>query len=152
MKNNKFFCLAACWALISASFSIAQLTNNPPELKLSGSEKKTKDIINKSDIIFIGQIITKGWVDAASPGMNSRGFTISIKTVLKGQVDSEVRVTLYVKNNGRIIEAVPQIGQSYIFFVKQGANQQLIVLKLLPPTDENIAKVKALIAAAPSSK
>ena len=149
MKQDQFLCLAVCWLLIGAPFCIAQSSIGLSELKLSGSEKKVGDVVNKSDIVFIGQIITKGWVDAASPGINSRDFTISVKTLLKGQVDAEVHVTLYVKNNGRVIEAVPQVGETYIFFVRRAATKQLFILKLLSVTDDNIANVKQLIAQSP---
>jgi len=45
----------------------------------------------------------------------------------------------------------PESGNSYIFFVRKNGSE-FAVLKLLPATDANIAKVKALIAAAPAPK
>lgn len=49
----------------------------------------------------------------------------------------------------------PKYGNSYIFFVNRnysGSDNPFTALKLLPATDDNIAKVKKLIATASASK
>ena len=48
-------------------------------------------------------------------------------------------------------EQLPKVGNTYIFFVKKIAHPDpdpYRAIKLLPATDDNIAKVKALIAQA----
>ena len=70
--------------------------------------------------------------------------------VLFGKVSDIILVTVHVTWDSRVHEEVPVKGDSYIFFLKKGSQEGLdpfTVFKLLPATDDNIAKVKALIAA-----
>jgi hypothetical protein len=142
MKTSKRIYLVLFLGLLGIFAKAA----DAPNLILSGSEKKVDDIVSKSDLIFVGRVASKGFISTAAPGLSGQEPTVNVTSVLKGQVGSEVHVTLYVKNNGRVIEAAPKIGESYIFFVKQGATQQLFVLKLLPATDANIVEIKQLIS------
>ena len=101
--------------------------------------------------MFIGQIIAKGPVILTEPGVSYRGYTVKVATLLKGALAGEIHVSLDVRNDGRAVEVIPRVGENYIFFVILKASE-IIVVKLLPATDANIAKVKALIAAAPAPK
>ncbi|MDB4793750.1 hypothetical protein OAG63_01825, partial [Methylacidiphilales bacterium] len=83
------------------------------------------------------------------------GVQVKILQVLRGAADTQVTVTLYATFEENVHEQPPKINGTYIFLAHKNTEvgwDQYTVLKLLPATDDNIAKVKALITAAPASK
>ncbi|MDB4793752.1 hypothetical protein OAG63_01835 [Methylacidiphilales bacterium] len=124
--------------------------------KLSGSDLKSGDAITKCDAIFVGEITQMGFQSLKATGRSSYyGNIIKILQVLRGAISVQIKVTLYVYYVSDTPENIPKVGNPYIFFVKKNASGQpdpYTALKLLPATDDNITKVKALITAAPPSK
>jgi hypothetical protein len=122
------------------------------QVKLSGSSLRSGDLIVKSDVICVGEITTIGSPLSRATGQDTyAGVKIQISQDLKSHIDSPALVEIVVAKEHDLKEEAPELETSYIFFIKKipGWN---IVLKLLPATDDNIAKVKALIAAAPAPK
>lgn len=153
MKHYKILLLPffLILTIISAGVAIGDTTSAASPLQYSGSEKKAEDIVTTCDAIFIGQIIAKGPVMLTKPGASYRSYTVKVITLLKGTLAGEIQVSLDVRNDGRVAEVIPHVGENYIFFAMLKAGE-VIAMKLLPATDDNITKVKALIAAAPPSK
>ena len=104
----------------------------------------------------MGEITTIGFGGFKAPGESVyRGVQVIVLQVLRGTVADSIAVTLHVVGRTEFHEDPPKVGGSYIFFVEknaQGEADSYTVLKLIPATDANITKVKALIAAAPTSK
>jgi hypothetical protein len=73
---------------------------------------------------------------------------IKILQVLKGDASGNVEVGFSVIQGPKDTEVEPNLTDIYII-VLAGHHE---IRKLLPATDDNIAKVKALIAAAPAGK
>jgi hypothetical protein len=128
--------------------------------KLSGSDVTTEDACLKTDTIFTGQITEIGQPTlrpALRPNRQSdyltfHGVAIKVIQVLKGTQESPVSVESFIKATPRDSrESPPKVGIQYIFFTKV-FHEKNTVFKILPATDDNIAKVKALIAAAPAPK
>ncbi len=124
--------------------------------KLSGSDLKSEDAAAKSDGIFVGKITQIGLPNAKAAGQVAYyGNKVHVLQVLRGAIGAQVKVTLYVHYVSDIPENPPKVDGTYIFFVKKIANPDpdpYKALKLLPATDANIARVQALIAAAPAGK
>jgi hypothetical protein len=153
MKRYKIFLSAFLLILIIAPSvaAVGDTTSAALPLQYSGSGKKAGDIVATCDAIFVGQIIAKGPVILTKPGASTHGYTVKVATLLKGTLAGEIQVSLDVRNDGRVVEVIPHVGENYIFFAMLKAGE-VIAVKLLPATDANIAKVKALIAAAPAPK
>jgi hypothetical protein len=147
----KFVPLLSFFVVISNFTCISQTVLSETSLRYPGSEKKLQDCVLNSDVVFIGQVIGKGPVILSSPGVSYRSYTVEVSTALKGTVAGQVTVSLDVKNDGKVIEVIPHFGENYIFIaaLKEG---DLIAMKLLPRTSDEIAQVKALLANAPVSK
>jgi len=116
---------------------------------LNGSTLKAEDIAAKADAVFVGEIIQMGFPNPSAPGLASYGTQVKVLQVLRGSVDAQITVTIDTHAMNR--EEPPKVGTQYIFFVKKEGDH-FKALKLLTATDANIAKVKALIAAAPAPK
>ena len=149
----------ALLALLSLTFSIqsAKAQNDSPgnaadqQVGLPGSAAKVEEVVLKSNAVFVGTITQMGFVDLGAVGVVSYGnVKVKVSQVFLGVVDSVTSVTFDVKNRPKVHEREPQVGNAYIFFAKtnaKGSSDQFTVLKLLPATDDTIAKVKAVIAA-----
>jgi hypothetical protein len=122
----------------------------PPRIsKLPGDDIKVEDGILKSDVVCAGQITDLGYPNPGATDMVSYRAKIEIIQTLMGSISSPILAI--IKIDGGKHEDSPINGVSYVFFIKKMPVTNK-VLKLLPATDANIAKVKALIAAAPVSK
>ena len=116
-------------------------------LRFTGSEQKYEEALAKADIVFEGQVNRVGqWAFGPSGETAYNGVRITVSQIFKGSIESPADVFLYVRHDN-VIEAPPETGKAYIFFVRQ-LNQKK-VLKLVPATDENVAKTKQLIAQSP---
>jgi hypothetical protein len=128
----------------------SQLENS--SVKLSGSRFKAEEIVAKANVICVGEIVqigpplTRAAAQASYPGVK-----IQISQCLKGDLSSPALIEIVVAKEPNVTEEAPKAGTTYIFFIKQTTSWNM-VLKLLPATDDNIAKVKAMIAAAPAGK
>jgi hypothetical protein len=141
---------------ISKAQNALSETRENISIKLSGSDLKSEDIVLKANAVFVGEITELGHPNTKAPGQNVyHGVQIKVLQVLRGSVDAQVTVTLYIHFAPNSSENPPKVGNTYIFFAHKNTEvgwNPFTVLKLLPATDDNIAKVKALIAAAPASK
>lgn len=152
------------WIVLSLVFTIqiSRAQNTPAgagqnEPMLTGSTLRSDDVATKADAVFVGQITHLGFSNLKALGEAVyRGVQVNILQVLRGSLDPQSTFTLRVMvPSTRSHENPPTVGISYIFFVKRddpSKHDAYTVLKLLPATDANIAKVKALIAAAPAAK
>jgi len=125
--------------------------STPPaqnEPLLSGSELTVSVAVAKADVIFTGQVIEIGHPAKKDLGTNVyHHLKLKRLEVLWGAIDAFVYVRLNANYN-EPSESAPEVGLSYIFFAKkneEGSFDPFTVLKLLPATDDNIAKVKQLI-------
>jgi hypothetical protein len=142
--NRVTWLLLACLAL---GIQPLKAKNEPV---LSGSTQKTENIVLKCDAVFIGQITHMRLGPPASSNVASyTGVKVKVLQMLRGSFDEQIPVMLNVLALNH--EEAPTTEGTYIFFLKKESGWN-IVKKLLPATNDNIAKVKALIAAAPASK
>jgi len=128
----------------------------PP--KITGSRITAEDALQKSDVIFIGQITSLGveeYHETAEPypGPNYQGAKVKVVQTLRGSLKSPAVMTIFV---GSVVyqETIPTVGYLYIVFairtIKPDRHNPdpFVILKLLPATDDNTAKVKSMIFAA----
>jgi hypothetical protein len=135
-------------------------TNNAPQdsPKLTGSLLKAEDIIGKSDAIFKGRITRLFGHSFAATSLTGRtNYIVKVQAldIYKGTIDSLINIDLLIEFGPQAGEKWPELNHTYIFFVTmktQDNHNSIDALKLIDATDANIAKVKALIAAAPASK
>jgi hypothetical protein len=133
--------------LVKAQNASKAMDQNVPVL--TGSTLKSEDIAVKADSIFIGEIVQMSFPDATAPDLASYSTRVKVLQVLRGSANAQVTVSIdtYAMNH----EEPPKVATPYIFFVRKEA-KRFEALKLLPATEVNVAKVKALIAAAPAKK
>ncbi len=162
MKLKYFLLLTIC-ALFTIVVNLQSLkAQNPTTTRqgepiLSGSAQKSEEIAAKANTVFIGKIIELGDpVPIAMDTASYSGVQVKVLQILRGTVNDEVvKVTLHTTWGRNMHETPPVIGNTYIFFARKNTEKgwnPYTVLKLLPATDDNITKVKALIAAAPEAK
>jgi hypothetical protein len=146
-------------ALILAALSLALVVNGYSQSSsdtkmLSGHGKKSENAIKESTDIVIAVFTTLGSPGADATGENDYdGAEIEITSALKGTLSGKLKVFYIVyAMPGKNQESPPVLGTQYIMFIHQTGPTEYEIKKLLPATDDNIAKIKALIAAAPAGK
>jgi hypothetical protein len=148
------FLLVMCGSLLSKGNDYYHSYPTADEQAIVGRDSTVVDILIKSDAIFVGKILQIKPTDPSAHGeVTCLANSVSVSQVLKGALGDVVSVDFKVRSY--LNEKEPKIGTSYIFFVKRGGYESpnsYTLLKLLPATDANIAKVKALIAAATAPK
>jgi hypothetical protein len=138
-------------------------------LLLCGSNVKVEDAVNRSDIILVGVITDMGKpcqsMDFENAGEIFDHMKINVAKVLWGTVGKQAIATTYVSIVSH--EQRPVLGPEFLFLMKRSSDKDepirivkeivpeeavdlLETIKILPATSENIAKVKALIAALPA--
>lgn len=162
MNHRNAIALVIVFALLNLVFLVKALKaqNAPTETgraestNLAGSTLKMEDTVLKANAIFVGEIIQEGIPDVSAPGRSAySGVKVKVLQVLRGSVDAQVSVTLYTTYSSN--EQPPKAGSTYIFLAHKNTEpgwDAYKVFKLLPATDENIAKVKQLIAVGPAPK
>jgi len=136
--------LSFCSFLIITALTLlsAHASDGPA---LTGSSLKLDDEVASATEIVIGKFteINEGASFTLS-GYRYRGL-IAISDILKGNapVSSKVAFTVGIQTR----ESAPNLSDTYIVIIDNHH-----IHKLLPATVDNIAKVKALIAAAPAPK
>jgi hypothetical protein len=123
-----------------------------PQTASTGSHMSI-ETASSADLIFSGKILNLGPRIIGPPNISVYGFiSVTVLETYKGASDPQLTVAARTKFTGKsFLERIPSINSTYIFFVKRN-NGDNIVLKLIPTNNENIAKTKAVIAAAPASK
>ena len=135
-------------------------------VKLTGSTKEIKDVAR--DIAdFVGQITNLDPPVAVTAGMYRSSATVKVSQVLLPLDQSLARfagvslnpytsIRVDIDYNHKIHEEAPKSGTTYIFITGlwqiNSMPARFSADKLLPATDDNIAEVKKLIAAAPAAK
>ena len=154
MKTRNAPQLYLVWMFFSLVFGFFQNApaTSPSDSELSGRDIKIENAVSKSDSIFVGKIskMRLGSI-TATDRVAYGGVQIRVLQFLRGSIDSQSLVTIYITASHVVHEAPPEVGMPYIFFVTKnthGTSDPYTVLKLLPATDDNIAKVKQLIATA----
>jgi len=149
---------------ISAVEKILTDSLGPPQqgvwTKLVGHSLKVKTAVAKSDAIFIGEVLSPGaevdqGADASYAGPLLKGVNVKVVKILRGSVGDQVSLSLFVETIGGEGEKRPQVGQTYIFFVQTKSEEArnwpndllskndaaVVAIKLLSPTDDNVAMV-----------
>ncbi len=121
---------------------------------LSGHEKKSEGLVAVVPDIVVAKFTFLGNGGDDAPGSTfyekaAIEVISSLKGTLSGDLQAGYTVKLFPPSKK---ETVPVIGTPYIMFIQPMGPTENEIKKLLPATDDNIAKVKALIAAAPPSK
>jgi hypothetical protein len=147
---------------ISAVENILRDFLGPPQqgvwTKFAGHSLKVKTTASKSDAIFIGEVLSPGaevdqGADAEYAGPLLRGVKVKVAKILRGSVEDQASLSLFVETMGG--EKLPQVGQSYIFFVQtkgedargspwdnlEKADAATVAIKLLSATDDNVTMV-----------
>jgi hypothetical protein len=136
----------------------AQGSDGSKNTYFSGRDVAVEGALSKADVVLIGKLSGAGNEVDSPPfapvaGPTFSGARISVIQVLKGTAGSSVGVSFFVNSANH--EKSPDAASSYIFFLaKNAANatDQYTILKILPASDDNVSKIKALIAALPGGK
>lgn len=122
---------------------LSSYANGSPNL--TGSSLKLTDEVTSATEIVVGKFTKIG--NGASFTLSGRRYRgqVALSEILKGTVfdSSDIAFTVGIQSK----EVVPNLEDTYIVFIHNHR-----IKKLLPASDDNIAKVKALIAAAPLGK
>jgi hypothetical protein len=143
MMNNILFYY--CVFIMAFSSVCSYADESKP---LVGHWRSTKDEIACATDIVVGKFsqVRAGGAESFS-GLQYHG-KINVLHVLKGNETGNLKVVFRVILGSKDTEAEPNLGDSYIIILYD----HQMIRKLLPATDDNIAKVRALIAAAPAGK
>ncbi len=142
--------------LVALASLLVNSVGRADDPKLPGSFFKPEDHLSEWNIVFLGKIIDAGPPQAifAESMMSFHQIKIEASQVMKGSFDGRSLVNVGVFAG----EEIPKAGGTYIFFEaktiyapdQENAPDHELVTKLVPATDDNIARVKALIAQVPA--
>jgi hypothetical protein len=138
--------LSFYYCVIITAFSLV-CTYAGESVPLVGSLNSTRDeVISATDVVLgkFTKVRAGGFESMMGVGYHGE---ITILQVLKGNAFGSLEVGFSVIRGPKNTEAEPNLDDKYIIMMS-GHD----VRKLLPATDANIAKIKALIAAAPAAK
>ena len=109
--------------------------------ELSGSEATLSEALSGASIVVVAKVVRIGAAPSRKSGSYSayHGVRLQVARILKGSIDSEVSVSLFVRR-GDIMESVPQSDKTYVFIIN-GAPGALTVKKVLEANAESITKV-----------
>ena len=133
-----------------AVFLLAGITSASDSRRLPGSTLGVDEAFSKSYTVFVGQFTSFGRSGACGPGETDLyGSKVDATRILKGTYDPKVTVAFAVLSD--LGERRPEMPLSYVFFVKKNDGKGVYfdpyaIVKLLPATDDNIAKVRKLIS------
>jgi hypothetical protein len=159
MKTNSPLCAYALILIIILSFSIRLAKSQvaapmSQSIAFSGSNTKLEDAVSRAEVIFVGEIIQIGGPSLSSAGQAEFcGNQVKVLEVFRGSATGQITVSFVIAEKPK--EQVPSVGSSYIFFAQKVVHPDpdlYTAFKLLPATDSNETKVKALVAALPAGK
>lgn len=121
---------------------------------LPGSSSKLEKAVSRADIIVVAKLISLGiTMPDATAQADYDSAQIQVTQTLRGSPNQNMSVSISVHySKGRVEEVTPKEGKEYLFLIHTDETNRRDVVKLLSATGDNIAKVKALIAAAPAGK
>jgi hypothetical protein len=121
---------------------------------LSGHGKKNADAFKESTDIAVAVFTSLGNRGADATGEDDYDQAeIEVVTILKGNLPGKLKVFYAVLSMpGKNQESPPVLGTQYIMFIQKLGPAEYEIKKLLPVTDDNATKVKALITAASATK
>ena len=142
--------LLACLVMFCAVPVLSR--GDTPATALSGHEKKSEDLIAVVPDIVVGKFTSLGSGSDDAPGATFyEKAEIEVVSSLKGTLSGNLQAGYSVKSfPPSKKETVPVIGTPYIMFIQKLGPTEYEIKKLLPATDDNLAKVKGLIDAAPA--
>ena len=115
---------------------------------ITGSPLTLEDAKSRSNLILLGTITNLGYSDFRGKGLLVYGsVTVMASTTYLGTATSSVKVRIGLTRQ----DEAPVQGTQYLFFISKKEHHNYVI-EFLPSTDDNIAKVKALIASAPATK
>jgi len=139
--------LSFYYSFILTAFSLAYVYADVPHL--AGSGYAIGDVVASATDIVVGKF-TKVKSDGAASmmGMSYHG-QITISETLKGTDSGSLEVAFYLNSAiSPTNESEPNLHDTYIMIL----TDHQAIRKLLPVTDDNMSKIKALIAAAPATQ
>lgn len=152
---SKIYIACICFSVGALTCNSEPAPTNAPA-RLTGSILKLEDAVSKADAVFAGIVEDEGGGSYKSLGEITY-YHVKVRTsqVFCGTVGGLVFVSARVGYAKKENEEDLKKGGSYIFIVKKNSQQTpdpFVALKIIPATDDNITKVKALIAALPVGK
>jgi hypothetical protein len=120
---------------------------------LPGHKAIEGDLLKISDVV-IAKINSFGVIEADNAGaLSYEQVNIEITSVLKGKLSGKYKVSFELHTfPPSEHEIVPTLGIEYIMFIKTLSPDEYEVVKVLPSSAQNVARIKALIAAVPAGK
>ena len=122
------------------------LLSDTPNKQLVG-HKITEEQASKYKAIFIGEFVSLG--DGPNPDALGEGYYNNAKVKVAESYKGSLSGTLMADSS--VLEMIepesrPQLTTKYLFFAHSGSPGYLQVKKLLPATEQNIIRIKVLIA------
>jgi hypothetical protein len=144
----KKYSLTYCYTIVTAFSIICCYANEETPLPLVGHLSSIKDETSSATDVVVGKFIRVRESGAASLNGEYYQGQITVLRPLKGNLSGSLEVGFRVIPVNKDKESEPNLSDSYIIIMSSPGD----IRKLLPATADNIAKVKALIAAVPASK
>jgi hypothetical protein len=136
--------------------TLFQIRADTIDQRMPGHSKKDQDFINPTIDIVVAKFIALGNGSADEVGATYyERAQVQITSTLQGALSGNIKVSFtarsFPKNEK---DALPALNTEYILFIRDQKidPDDYELEKILPATDQNIARIKSLIAAAPSSK
>jgi len=155
LLKHSLILVAIGLALVANGYSQSPPAPQSLDTKLfSGHGKKNEDALKESTDIAVAVFTSLGNRGADATGEDDYDQAeIEVVTTLKGNLPGKLKVFYAVLSMpGKNQESPPVLGTQYIMFIQKLGPTEYEIKKMLPATDDSIAKIKALIAAAPAAK
>jgi hypothetical protein len=129
-------------AIVFCMSALADCKADPSPV-LPGSDQNVSDAIASSDLIFLGRTVHLGPPAPTAPSQATYPCIFNVLNgTMKGRlVDKELTVFVTVRSVNPVHETAPEVGRSYIVFVKTHGKQKSAV-KLLNANEKNINDIR----------
>jgi hypothetical protein len=141
-----FICLLVSLSIYATASTTRADVNDP---KMPGHEIKERNLINSKVDVVIGKFISLGNLGDDNLGASYERAEIQITNSLQGPLLGNIKVSYAVRSFPlEHKEIVPALNTEYILFIRDQkiASDNYELVKILPATDTNITRIKALIA------
>ena len=148
MKTSCLISLLAFAGLLLSHCNQYAMAENTTKL-FPGSDKRMADACAKADLIVVGAVEDLGLtIPSAAGQIGYHAAKVAVKQVLKGDAHGTITVSIIIKfEKGRIEETTPEVGKTYIFFIRtDNETHRRIVVKVLPDDAETLNSVTTAIA------
>jgi len=116
------------------------------EAPLPGSDSTVRRAAEYADLVAVARVLQVVEGGPGEPGRAPYHAKIRIARTLKGQANGEhfVYLVVQVAPNGEP-EAIPEVGQDYVFFIGRRPGAEMVAMKLARPTEELLRRVKDIL-------